>query len=170
MSEANGQRSRENYLVPQGRKLKAGEVAHVEDAVDLTTTTHTHSNTTLDTLASVTGLVVGDVYSAVGTGIPVGATFTYTGSNAGTLSAAATTTATGVSVQFTRPLGTGPWLVLADTPAGISLYAVDATDGDMQASFVARDAEVNLKLLVFPTNSDADVIADLASLGVICRD
>lgn len=169
LSEANGQRSRENYLVSHGDKLKAGEVAQVEDAFSLTTNATTHTSTSLTGLVSVAGLVVGEIYVVAGTGIPAGTTFTYTGSSAGTLSAAATASAT-VSCAFTRPEGVSSWASLGNTIAGISLYAVDATDGAVMGSFIARDAEVNTKLLVFPANTDTDVIADLASVGIICRD
>src|SRR6266404_7007324 len=84
ISEAMGLRSRQNYLVSLGKKLKAGEVAKLE---------------------------AGEA---------------------------------------------GPWLVSGDTPAGISVYDVDATDRAITASFVARDAEVNLRRLIFPANADAD--------------
>jgi hypothetical protein len=170
LSEANGQRSRENFLVSLGKKLSAGEVAKVEGAVSLATTAHLHTNTVMDVLAATTGLVVGDEYAVSGTGIPAGTTFTYGGASAGTLSQASTATSTGVTFTFTKPLGVGPWLVLSDTPAGVSLYAADGTNAAIEASFIARDAEVNLKLLVFPDASDADVIADLAGIGIICRD
>jgi len=96
ISEAMGLRSRQNYLVSLGKKLKAGEVAKLE---------------------------AGEA---------------------------------------------GPWLVSGDTPAGISVYDVDATDRAIMASFIARDAEVNLRQLIFPAN--ADVIADLEGIGIICRD
>ena len=65
------------------------------------------------------------MYAVSGTGIPAGTTFTYGGSSAGTLSQAATATSAGVTFTFTKPLGVGPWQVLGDTPAGVSLYAVD---------------------------------------------
>src|SRR5205823_869226 len=145
-----------------------GEVAHAEDAVDLTTNANTHTNTVLDTLVAVTGLVVGDIYAITGTGIPAGITFTYGGASAGTLSQAATGSATH-SMHITRPAGTGPWLDSSDTVVGVSLYAVDGTDAALMGSFVARAAEVNLKLLVFPADTDADAIAGLTELGVICR-
>ena len=176
LSEANGQRSRENWLVSLGKKLKAGEVAKIEDAVDLTTTANTHNNTTLDTIAATTGLMVGDVYTVTGTAIPANTTFTFNGSSAGTLSHAATATGAGVTVHITKPSGLGPWLVLGDRPAGVALYDADATDGEIMASFIARDAEVNLKMLIFPgfDGDDlapiGDVISDLAGIGIICRD
>ncbi len=173
LSEANGQRSRENYLLSRGKTLRAGELAKVEPAVSLTTTANSHTSTVLDTLAAVTGLVVGDVYlvsTLSGKAAGVDTYFTYTGSSAGTLSAATTTSLTGTALVLTRPVGVGPWLVLANTAAGLSINPVDATAGAVMASFIARDAEVNLKNLTFPASSDADVIADLAGLGIICRD
>jgi hypothetical protein len=173
LSEANGQRSRENFLLSRGKSLAVGEVAKVEDAVSLTTTANTHTSTTLDGLAANTGLIVGDVYLVAtlsGKAASVDTYFTYTGSSAGTLSAATTTSLTGTALVLTRAAGAGPWLVAGDTPAGISMYAVDATDGAMMASFIARDAEVNIKMLEFPTDADTDIIADLAGLGIICRD
>ena len=170
LSEANGQRSRQNYLVSRGKKLAAGEVAKIEEAVNLTTTGDTHSNTTLDGLAATTGLVVGDIYAVTGSGIPAGTYFTYGGSSAGTLSAAATTTLNDTAIVLTRPLGAGPWLASGDVPAGVSLYDADATAGAAWASFIARDAEVNIKNLTFPDDADDAVIADLAGIGIICRD
>jgi hypothetical protein len=170
LSEANGQRSRENLLLSRGKKLTAGMVAKVEAAVSLTTTASTHTNTTLDTLAATTNLVTGDIYHVTGTGIPANTYFTKGSGASGTLSQAATATANLVAVVFSRPLGIGPWLQLSDTPAGVSLNDVDATLGAVMASVIARDAEVNLKRLVFPNGSDADVIADLAGLEIICRD
>jgi hypothetical protein len=177
LSEASGQRSRENFLVPKGKILRAGEVAKVEDAVSLTTTGDTHTNTTLDGLAATAGLVVGDVYlvsTLSGKAAGVDTYFTYTGAGAGTLSAATTTTLNDTALVLTRPIGVGPWLVAGDTPAGISLYDVDAIAEAKWASFIARDAEVNLKMLIFPNPDDlsamGDVITDLAGIGIICRD
>ncbi len=169
--------SRENYLVSLGKKLSAGQVAKVEPAVSLTTTAHLHSNTVMDVLAATTNLVVGDIYTVTGTGIPDGTTFTYGGSSAGVLSQAATTTSTGVTFTFTRDAGVGPWSQLSDTPAGVSLYDVDATNGEIMGVIIARFATVNLKMLIFPGYDGdplgqqfSDVISDLAGLGIICRD
>lgn len=169
LSEANGQRSRENILVEHGRVLHAGELAKTEAAVSLTTTGDTHSNTTLDGLAATTGLVVGDKYAVTGSGIPAGTTFTYGGSSAGTLSAASTTTLNDTAIVLTRPAGVGAWATSADGCAGISLYDVDGTDAAVMASFLVRDAEVNQKNLVIPSGQTAGVISDLLALGIICR-
>jgi Bacteriophage lambda head decoration protein D len=116
-----------------------------------------------------TGLVVGDVYDVTGSGIPVGATFTYTGAFAGVLSAPAETSLSTTPVTISRPAGVGPWLTSGDTPAGVSMYAVDATAAVTGALFLARDCEVRLDSLVFPVDTDYDVVAGLAGIGIICR-
>lgn len=59
--------------------------------------------------------------------------------------------------------------------AGILIYAADATTADQDVAYIARDAEVNLKLLTYPNaltdGSDvAHTIASLAKLGIIARD
>lgn len=58
---------------------------------------------------------------------------------------------------------------------GILLYPVDASDGDVRCSYLARDAEVNLKALVYPAETtdgdeEAHTIASLKLIGIICRD
>lgn len=56
---------------------------------------------------------------------------------------------------------------------GILLYDVDASDGDVACSYLARDAEVNLKLLTYPDEATQDVNGtknSLKLLGIICRD
>lgn len=61
------------------------------------------------------------------------------------------------------------------TAVGILMYNVNATDAAQAVSYLARDAEVNQKLLVYPEESseggeEAATIASLADLGIICRD
>jgi hypothetical protein len=61
-----------------------------------------------------------------------------------------------------------------DEAEGIMLYPVDATDGDVAAAYLARDAEVNLNLLVYPENSDGsqetqNVITSLGYKNIIAR-
>lgn len=63
----------------------------------------------------------------------------------------------------------------SDEAVGILLYPVDATDEDVRCSYLARDAEVNLKALVYPADTtggdqEANTISSLALLGIICRD
>jgi hypothetical protein len=74
---------------------------------------------------------------------------------------------------LTGALNTAGDLVTA--AVGILIYAADATDADVPVAYIARDAEVNQKLLVFPTEStaggeEAATIASLAALGIIVRD
>lgn len=62
-----------------------------------------------------------------------------------------------------------------DDAVGILLYNVDATDADVEVSYIARDAEVNLKLLTYPAETtdggeEAATIASLAALNIITRD
>lgn len=59
-----------------------------------------------------------------------------------------------------------------DEACGIMINAVDATDGALAGAYLARDAEVNLKLLTYPdgTDEEANTIASLKLLGIICRD
>ncbi len=64
----------------------------------LTTTGNTHSSTTLNSLASTTGIAVGQV--VLGAGIPAGTTVSAKSGSSVTLSNAATATATGVAVTF----------------------------------------------------------------------
>lgn len=57
---------------------------------------------------------------------------------------------------------------------GILLAATDASDGDVEAAYIARDAEVNGNSLTYPTESTAGgeetaAIASLALLGIIVR-
>lgn len=76
-------------------------------------------------------------------------------------------------VAFTGETNTsGDLLVEAE---GILLAATDATSGDTAVAYIARDAEVNLKLLTYPAEStaggeEADTIASLKLLGIQARD
>lgn len=60
------------------------------------------------------------------------------------------------------------------TPLGVLLNAVDATGGAVAAAYIARDAEVNGGLLVYPDENSAGTVkstakAALKALGIICR-
>lgn len=59
-----------------------------------------------------------------------------------------------------------------DEAKGILINSADATSGPVAVSYIARDAEVNLKLLTYPagTDEEAATIASLAFLGIIARD
>lgn len=61
------------------------------------------------------------------------------------------------------------------TATGVLGYPVDATDAAQPCMFIARDAEVNVKQLVYPEestsgNEKSDMIASLKLLGIIARD
>src|ERR1051326_2250253 len=51
--------------------------------------------------------------------------------------------------------------------AGILMYNSDATAADLPVSFIARDAEVNKKVLIYPTGTDAEVTTKLGGLDII---
>jgi len=57
--------------------------------------------------------------------------------------------------------------------SGILFDSVDATDGDVEAVAIVRDAEVNAAELVWPDENDTTDInaglVDLAALGIILR-
>lgn len=64
---------------------------------------------------------------------------------------------------------------LVTEAAGILLAATDASSADTEVAYIARDAEVNLKLLTYPAEStaggeEANTIASLKLLGIIARD
>ncbi|WP_018516475.1 head decoration protein [Rhizobium leguminosarum] len=64
---------------------------------------------------------------------------------------------------------------LIDQAVGVLLGAGDASAGDLKVAYIARDAEVNLKLLTYPSETTAggqkaDTIASLKLLGIIARD
>ncbi len=64
------------------------------------------------------------------------------------------------------------WAGTGTATVGIMINNVDATDGAVDAAYIARDAEVNFNLLTFPTGSDDDDdegVASLLLLGIIAR-
>src|SRR6266446_3338533 len=131
ISEAMALRSRQNYLVSLGKTLKVGEVARIEPdtAIDLTTTADIAlGDTAISAIADTTGLIEGQAYSISGIGIPKGATFIFDGADGGAQRVKATATTTDLAVVISAPAGVGPWLT----------------------SFIAGDAEVNLRQLIFP--------------------
>jgi hypothetical protein len=72
-------------------------------------------------------------------------------------------------VEFTGDTNTaGALLVQA---AGVLLADCDATDAATPVAYIARDAEVNLKLLTYPTDTgdEARAIASLKAIGIITR-
>jgi hypothetical protein len=76
-------------------------------------------------------------------------------------------------IAFTAAEATDGTLVAE--AAGILLAAADATDADQAVAYIARDAEVNKKLLTYPAaltdgSDEAHMIASLKLLGIIVRD
>lgn len=61
----------------------------------------------------------------------------------------------------------------AEVAAGILAYATDATDADVEATFIVRDAEVAADRLVWPEGitelQKTAAIAQLADVGIILR-
>lgn len=56
-----------------------------------------------------------------------------------------------------------------DEAVGILIAATDSTDGHAKAAIIARDAEVNINLLTFPSAKQAVMIQSLKRLGIIVR-
>lgn len=109
--------------------ISRGEGVYVVSSTTISTTGNTHSNTTLDSLASTTGIEVGMAVN--GTGIPGGTFVVSIAGTTVTMSNAATATATGVTVGFTwngRPLpyadydSNGNPNALPTNATGIQLY------------------------------------------------
>lgn len=65
----------------------------------------THSNTTVDNIASTTGILTG--YNVTGSGIPAGTTVVTVGANSIIISQSATSTAGGITLTFTFAMPTG---------------------------------------------------------------
>lgn len=56
-----------------------------------------------------------------------------------------------------------------DRVIGILIHATDATLAHTKASYIARDAEVNLAELIYTASTEVEMIAQLKDLGIICR-
>ncbi|MEM9681646.1 MAG: head decoration protein [Pseudomonadota bacterium] len=79
---------------------------------------------------------------------------------------------TGKLTEFTAAEATDGSLI--DEAVGILLYDADATSADVDVSYIAREAEVNLKILTYPAEStaggeEAHTIASLKKLQIIAR-
>ncbi len=93
-------------------------------AVDLTTTATLKVDTpNLRNLADTTDLLTEVVYDVTGDGIPVGATMTYSGNGAGTLSISATASFFAASVNLKGPSSNG--IIITNGPTDQTV-AVDA--------------------------------------------
>ncbi|HCE6437163.1 TPA: head decoration protein [Pseudomonas aeruginosa] len=196
LSEANGSRSRENIVITAGSgRLVAGTLIAPITAANALTATAAAGNTgdgtvgaTVVTSAAISGTYVLEITEAganggkfevvdpqgrqVGTG-QVGQVFT--GGGIGfTLSDGATDFVVGDRFNLQVLAGLGEWTPYDDDGAddgrraagGILFGPVDATDADVKAVAVVRDAEVIASLL---TGLDAAGEADLKALGLILR-
>jgi len=52
---------------------------------------------------------------------------------------------------------------------GVIIYKTGALTADASFAYIARDAELNVNLITYPTGDIAAVRADLKSLGIILR-
>ncbi|MFU4346588.1 head decoration protein [Pseudomonas aeruginosa] len=196
LSEANGSRSRENIVITAGSgRLVAGTLIAPITAANALTATAAAGNTgdgtvgaTVVTSAAISGTYVLEITEAganggkfevvdpqgrqVGTG-QVGQAFT--GGGIGfTLSDGAADFVVGDRFNLQALAGLGEWTPYDDDGAddgrraagGILFGPVDATDTDVKAVAVVRDAEVIVSLL---TGLDAAGEADLKALGLILR-
>jgi len=197
LSEANGQRSRENIIVSAGSGIvAAGTVIARITAANAATVTATSGNTGNGTLGSVTvssQAVNGNYTVAITEALANGGKFTVTDANGDDVGAGQVGTAfTGGGLTFTLSDGStdfaegdswtlavkaalGEWVPYDDdgtddgrrAATGVLYAAVDATNADVQAVGIVRDAEVAAALLI---GLDAAGRADLDAIGVCARD
>lgn len=196
LSEANGERSRANITISAGSGiLLAGTVLGILTAANALTPTAQAGNTGNGTVgsatvtsAAITGTYVLEITEAaanggafevtdplgnlVGAG-EVGVAFTGGGISF-TLADGATDFAVGDGFNLAVNAGLGEYTPYDDAgtddgrrTASAILYAgVDATENDILAAAIVRDAEVIERLL---TGLDANGHADLAALGIVVR-
>jgi hypothetical protein len=196
LSEASGERSRENIIISAGSGvLPAGTVLAKITAANALTSTAQGGNTgngtvgsTSVTSAAITGTYVLEITTAaanggsfevtdplgnvVGTGT-VGVAFSGGGISF-TLSDGSTDFAVGDGFNLAVKAGLGEYTAYDDDgtddgrrAASAVLYAaVDATTEDVRAAAIVRDAEVTERLL---SGLDANGKADLLDQGIIVR-
>lgn len=197
LSEANGQRSRENIIIAAGSGVvQAGTLIAEITAANAATSTAAAGNTgngTVGTITvsseAVTGTYVVEITEAtedggafvvtspvgaeVGTG-EVGTVFSGGGLSF-TISDGATDFAEGDAWTLEVQANLGEWTPYDEdgandgrrAAAGILYAAVDATEVDVQAVAIVRDAEVATALLI---GLDAAGRTDLQALGILPRD
>lgn len=196
LSEANGQRSRENIVVAAGSGVvQAGTLIAQVTASNTATATAASDNKGNGTLGSLTATseaISGD-YTVVITEAAVdGGLFTVTGPGGVavgdgvvgeafvgggltfTIADGATDFEEGDSWTIAVVANKGEWVPYDDdgandgrqTASGVLYATVDATDSDVQAVAVVRDAEVAASLL---SGLDDNGQADLATVGIIVR-
>lgn len=196
LSEANGQRSREQITVnATAGKLAAGTLLAKITAANAAIATAGGGNTGNGTMGSIvvgneaiTGTYVLNITEAaanggefsvvdpngavIGTGT-VGVAFS-AGGLAFTLADGSTDFIVGDTFSLAVNAGIGEWVAYDDdgtndgrrAATGILYAAVDATEADAQAVVIVRDAEVVGAKL---TGLDANGQADLLALGIVVR-
>lgn len=130
--------------------MTASNVLQPTPAVSLVTVGDmTAGNPKLSNLGSTAGLVSGSTYSISGAFIPAGATFVYSGSGAGALSAAPGFSATGVTVAITGAAQNGVTITngLADQANIVSAAAQVKMMPDPVAALKAAPTRVCLDLV-----------------------
>lgn len=195
LSEANGSRSRENIVIAGGAgKLVAGTILAAITAANALVATAAVGNTGNGTVGSITVLsdavsgnytltitsaengefeLISPAGGAVATGI-VGQAFTAAGLSF-TVTAGDTAFADGDSFTLAVNANLGEYVAYDDagtddgrrTASAILYGPVDATDTDVLAAGIVRDAEVTERLL---TGLDINGAADLTALGIVIRD
>lgn len=181
VSEAAGHRSRESGTLAYGvGAVDAGEVLALADVSITTLVADTVSGSHVVTLDATTGLVAGRRYKITGDDIPAGATFLGPASGlninlqnaGGTAFVNATDNNTNEACAITENVSgqLRKW-VTTDDAAGVAMYRADATASEADIAYLAREAEVNLKLLTFPDSTDDEVAGSLLSeCGIKARD
>lgn len=194
LSEANGSRSRENIVIVAGAgKLSAGTVLALITAANAIAVTADAGNTGNGTVTDLTAQseAVSGTYTViitkaasgefelagpsgvnVGSG-EVGQPFSTAGINF-TITAGDTAFADGDSFTLTVNANLGEYVPYDDdgvddgrrTASAILYGGVDATDTDVLAVGIVRDAEVTARLLI---GLDDNSIADLEDKGVVIR-
>ena len=190
ISEAAGQRSRENGKVKSGQNvLAAGTVLALAAGTAVAAANAGNTGNGAMGAITVTAPAKAGVYRLtitapatnagsfivedpdgveIGTG-NVGSAFS-AGGLAFTLADGATdfVAGDGFTITVTAAATQIAW-ASGDPVVGILGYKVDATSADIAAPYLARDAEVNVNTLTFPASTDAEVTAGLARLGIIAR-
>lgn len=197
LSEANGQRSRENIVIAAGSGVvHAGTLIAKITAANAATATAASGNTGNGTVGTITVtsdavsgaygveiteaaenggtfVVTGPAGAELGTG-QVGTPFTGGGLTF-TISDGSTDFAEGDAWTIAVQANLGEWVPYDEDGAndgrraasGVLYAGVDASEADVQAVAIVRDAEVATTLLI---GLDEAGRADLLALGVLARD
>lgn len=194
LSEADGARSRENGTLLTGETVVAGQVlgavevgtaAAVADAGNTGTGTFGAITVGAGAKAGVYHLEIIEPGTNAGTfiledpdGIEVGTGTVGVAFSAGGIGFTlgdATDFVAGDGFKITVAAGSGKLRAFATAntdgsqhPRAIALYGNTAS-ADLPISYIARDAEVNLKSLTYPSGQDSAVIAGLLTRGIIAR-